>query len=43
MMDFLKKMFNETGYNITGDEIIVGLALDYIKNMTEIFNSTSKR
>ncbi|XP_022784780.1 endothelin-converting enzyme homolog isoform X5 [Stylophora pistillata] len=43
IMDFLKKMFTEAGYNVTGDEIVVGLALDYIKNMTEIFNATSKR
>lgn len=43
MMDFLKKMFNGTGYNITGDEIVVGLALDYVQNMSKIFNTTSKR
>ncbi|XP_022784781.1 endothelin-converting enzyme homolog [Stylophora pistillata] len=43
MMDFVKRMFNQTGYNITGDELVVGQALDYFKNMSDIFNATSKR
>lgn len=43
LMDFLKRMFNETGYKITGDEMVVTFALDYFKNMSLIFNSTSKR
>lgn len=42
-MDFLKRMFNETGYEITGDETVVTFALDYVKNMSLIFNTTSKR
>ncbi|XP_078374601.1 endothelin-converting enzyme homolog isoform X1 [Oculina patagonica] len=43
LMDFLKKMFNETNYKITGDEAVVSFALDYVKNMSVIFNTTSKR
>lgn len=43
VMDFLKRMFNETGYNITGDEMVVTFSLDYFKNMSLIFKSTSKR
>ena len=42
-MDFMKKMFNQTGYNITGEEKVVSYALDYVKNMSLIFNRTSKR
>lgn len=42
-MDFLKKMFNETDYKITGDEAVVSFALDYVKNMSVIFSNTSKR
>ena len=42
-MDFLKKMFNETGYDITGEEKVVSFALDYVRNMSRIFNTTSKR
>ena len=34
-MDFLRKMFNETGYKITGDENVVSFALDYVKNMSD--------
>ncbi|XP_020601107.1 endothelin-converting enzyme homolog [Orbicella faveolata] len=43
LMDFLKRMFNETGYKITGDEMVVTFALDYFKNMSLIFKSASKR
>ncbi|CAH3045511.1 unnamed protein product [Porites evermanni] len=43
LMDFMKKMFNQTGYNITGEEKVVSYALDYVKNMSLIFNRTSKR
>lgn len=42
-MDFLKRMFNETGYKITGEEKVVSFALDYVKNMSLIYNATSKR
>ena len=42
-MDFLKRIFNETGYKITGDEMVVTFALDYFKNMSLIFKSASKR
>lgn len=43
LMDFLKRMFRETGYDITGEEKVVSFALDYVRNMSQIFNSTSKR
>jgi len=43
VMDFLKRMFSETGYKITGDEVVVTFALDYLKNLSLIFHSTSKR
>lgn len=42
-MDFLKRMFNQTGYKITEKEEVVSFALDYVKNMSQIFNATSKR
>jgi len=43
LMDFLKRMFNETGHKITGEEKVVSFALDYVKNMSLIYNATSKR
>ncbi|XP_068699784.1 endothelin-converting enzyme homolog isoform X2 [Montipora foliosa] len=43
LMDFLKRMFSETGYDITGEEKVVSFASDYVRNMSRIFNSTSKR
>lgn len=43
LLGFMKKMFNQTGYNITGEEKVVSYALDYVKNMSLIFNRTSKR
>lgn len=43
MMDLVRRMFNETGYNITGDEMVVGSDLEYFKNMSDIVKGTSKR
>ena len=42
-MEFFKKMFKETGYNITGDEIIASYSMDYFRSMSEIYRNTSKR
>ena len=43
MMDLVRRMFNETGYTITGDEMVVGSNLEYFKNMSDIIKATSKR
>lgn len=43
MMDLVRRMFNETGYTITGDEMVVGSNLEYFKNMSDIVKATSKR
>lgn len=43
LMDFLKRMFNETGHEITGEEKVVSFGLQYVKNMSRIYNATSKR
>ncbi|XP_058947428.2 endothelin-converting enzyme homolog [Pocillopora verrucosa] len=43
MMDLVRRMFNETGYTITGDEMVVGSDLEYFKNMSDIVKATSKR
>lgn len=43
MMDLVRRMFNETGYTITGDEMVVGFNLEYFKNMSDIVKATSKR
>lgn len=43
LMDFLKRMFIETGHEITGEEKVVSFGLQYVKNMSRIYNATSKR
>jgi len=43
LMDFLKRMFIETGHEITGEEKVVSFGLQYLKNMSRIYNATSKR
>ena len=42
-MDFLKRMFIETEYEITREEKVVAFGLDYVRNMSRIYNATSKR
>ncbi|XP_067048926.1 endothelin-converting enzyme homolog isoform X4 [Acropora muricata] len=43
LMDFLKRMFIETGHEITSEEKVVSFGLQYVKNMSRIYNATSKR
>ena len=42
-MDFLKRMFNETGHKLTGEEKVLSFAMGYVKNMSRIYKNTSKR
>ncbi|XP_031570959.1 endothelin-converting enzyme homolog isoform X2 [Actinia tenebrosa] len=43
LTEFLVRMFAETSYNITQDEEVVVYALDYMKNVSKVFEATEKR
>lgn len=43
MMDFVRRMFNEMGFIIMGDEMVVGFNFEYFKNMLDIVKVISKR
>ena len=40
---YLKKMFQDTNYEITEDENIAVFALEYLKSMSDLASVTSKR